>query len=1801
MPESKISYTEAVIPYENYERNPEKAVTAIVNGVKDVLEGGEFTLDPSLGVVEHKGGDRFRFIGERGARRLDEAQEATIRLDNLAVARDMESSGKDARIVKIATSWERGADGKWRYETPDFKIKQDAIPEDRTTELLEKLKELRKQSSEYEKRIDRLFDKRDWYPRRNRTAEQKAQVKEIDKQIKSLYKQRDAVEQEYGEIRVMLETNEKGKVKLGDLIVDENGLFDAYPELKDLTVSFDDLEVGTKGLTKTDSWSGEVLGIDISKRMDVRQIESVLNHEVQHAIQNYEGFARGGVIDEFEDKRAKVIRDLNFYTSGDLLKGGTVISDSKSLEDALNKSMNIRVDGYENYRIRDGYADILQRIANKYGYNNIDALVADFGNIPSAFEQYHRLAGEVESRNVQSRMSMTEEERRSRLASETEDVAREDQIFLYMGANPFSRSEDNGSRLRVDYKRGKAESVEEVNQRFNEQLDAFAKGEQHDDLLLGQPGRILRACGLNTEEMFITPKALHAHMKKHNLSVEDIKNLPDAIQEPLMVYTWGGKAKSLIVITDMQRGNQRITAAVKLVRNGKAVEVNEIASVHGKDIERVLSEMSTDKSDFGKDNLKYVDKEKAADWLGLVPPKGTASLTDPQLHAAKIIEEFENPTVDDAKDSEGSETRFRTDPQRTFDRTVADLHEASAKQGLSQTLGKEFDGFLDNVMQSTSEATRRGIVDTARGRGWDFRKGASEYLAKLADADFDAATLADVKSLFLETMKRAGYDVPEGATIPNNEMRYLLWKNYQHERGESGPLALASDIAKQAELKVGRFAEPVNDTLFRLDPVRRSRAIARQAYERRVSSGVYQTVEALQDSMLGLKTAMQAIAEASGDKRNIEEYADFENAYLGENRLSSINQSEMTQYAQTFFHPLLEEIAKLAPNDEARTQLTEYMMAKHGLERNAYMRAQEIAEGGKGNRDYSGLVALTGEPDVATAEAEAQNIVDAYEAAHNTANLWAKVNAATGETLHKVFDSGLITKEVYDQIRGMYQYYIPLRGFNEKTGEDEWAYIGNRNSSFNAPIRTAHGRTSLADDPIAYIESMAESAILQGNRNKIVKQKFLNFVLNRPSDLVSVSKLWLEYDAPSDSWHPVFPTDIDEKDTPEVVEQKVKDFNERMETLAQAEPDRYKSGKDAKGIPYRVVHQSNENQHHVIVKRFGEDIVLTINGNPRAAQALNGLTNPNNDAGTFNPFLRLGEWCNRNLSAAYTTRNPGFILSNFIRDIVYSNSMVWVKESPAYALRFHKNCALANPKKMMSLIRAWENGTLTGGDKLSDYFIEFMKNGGETGYTSLRDIDQHKNDIAKELKRMNGKIPVQVAAGALVDYLDSANRAIENCARFAAFVTSREMGRDMGRSIWDAKEISVNFNKKGAGNKFMSAKGQTLMGNTASAVSGLGRVGYVFWNAAIQGTTNFGKIAVRHRKKAYKAIASTFLLGMMMPVLAAAFGGGGDDDDKTVDGEKKKYGYFDLASNVRRTNIMIPLWGNEYLSIPLPVEFRSIYGMGELLSSALFGPYQMTGGELASEMAAQLSQLLPLDFAGDGGWRAIFPTVFKPLAEMGANQSWTGLPIYKDNEWNKVMPAYTKAYPKTNKMLVKACETLNNITGGDAYKPGFINLNPALIEYGLTSFLGGYADVANKMTQMGTWALSDNRAENFNPSNFLFLNRVMKQADERAATHEVNKAFFRLVDEARLTSQRVNGYEYDIEMDIHDYNDKLEKLYDSPAYDRMEVVHEYQQEIKDIYEEHKYEADPEVQAMLEAEVLDLKREMIEVCNSIGKR
>lgn len=1140
----------------------------------------------------------------------------------------------------------------------------------------------------------------------------------------------------------------------------------------------------------------------------------------------------------------------------------------------------------------------------------------------------------------------------------------------------------------------------------------------------------------------------------------------------------------------------------------------------------------------------------------------------------------------------------------TFDVEQTLLHEAVAHYGLRQLFGEHFDTFLDNVFNNADENIRRRIVDMAAKNGWDFHKATEEYLASLAeDTEFEninASWWQQIKDFFLNMLHKIGFEDFRGVTLSDNELRYILWRSYENlaEPGRyRNILGEAADVAKQYELKVGNYAvsDPhhqtvaeSDDALYRTgDPEIHERELARDRYERRVKSGMFQSQEALQDSMLGLKEAMTAIL---GKETNIEDVDGFENAYLGENRLSSVNKAEADAFAHTLFKPMLDEVAKLARTEAEREELTDYMMAKHGLERNTYMRNEAINNGATDadQTDYAGLTSLTGMDNVTDAETEAQIMVNDYEQAHDTTDLWKKVNAASKAILSKSYECGMMSKATFDKISDMYDFYIPLRGFDEKTSSEAYAYLTHKQSAFNAPIKKAEGRRSKADDPFANLQSMAEGAIMQGNRNKLVKQRFLNFALNHSSDLVSVSDIWVEYDTVDDEWKPVFPDNIDSTDTPEVVERKMLDFETKMESLAQQYPDRYKHGKDTVNIPYRIVESRDMRQHQIVVKRGGRDYVITINGNPRAAQALNGQTNPDNDmSGAIGAILRAGENINRQLSAFYTTRNPDFIVSNFMRDMLYTNTMTWIRESPNYALRFHRNYMYANPVRIKQLLAKHRKGTLDMSNKTEEMFHQFMMNGGETGYANIRDIEQHKNDIRRELKKSNGKIPVKKAWDLLGERFDEYNRAVENCARFAAFMTSREMGRSIDRAIYDAKEISVNFNKKGSGAKFYDSTGQTKAGNASALVSGLGRSGYVFWNAAIQGTANFGRQMKRHPAKAFTGIAAMFLLGAIVAYL------GGDDDD-----DDDKNAYYNLPEYVRRSNILFRA-GNSWVSIPLPVEYRAVYGMGELMISVLNGKEHLTGEEIAEAITGQATQILPIDFLeGGGGLNAFVPSAYKPLWEAYvAEKSWTGMPLYKNTPYNKDMPEWTKAYKSANKYIVGLANAMNEATGGDPYTKGTIDFNPAKIEYMLNGYFGGVFGTIDKLSKTAE-TITDNRE--YDPRSFLLVNRLVKAGDERTEYRAVNNEYFRLKEEHDRLKSRLKHYEEDTDNDIFDYAEKIDFLYNSPEYERYEIFEDYRRDIDDLYNELNDTVDDEERKNIEAELNELKKEMIEEMNKTRK-
>lgn len=993
---------------------------------------------------------------------------------------------------------------------------------------------------------------------------------------------------------------------------------------------------------------------------------------------------------------------------------------------------------------------------------------------------------------------------------------------------------------------------------------------------------------------------------------------------------------------------------------------------------------------------------------------------------------------------------------------------------------------------------------------------------------------------------------------------------------------------------------------------------AKDQYERTLSTSSYQFQEAFQDSMLGLKTLQDAVAKATRSR-----ILDYENAYMAENALSSVNEAEFNAYRKAAFEPILKAMSRLEKMGSTIDEIRDYLITKHGIERNREMavkralsqnsetykslldeyigRRNEIREndrsweeqqsemdrlaeeyGANLSDDFSGFTSMYPNEDNTGYDPDsARRYVLDYESRYDTSELSASVKRATDAILAKQRDSGLMSQNTFDSISDMYQFYVPLRGWEETTADEVYAYLTSESQTFNAPIKTVVGRKSKADDPIATIANMAESGIMQGNRN-LMKQKFLTMVQNHKTDLVSVSEMWVRLDEASGEWIAVFP-DIPSNANPEQVESIVESFNKRMEELSNEKGSNVRRSRDAIGIPYKILPKDLK-EHQVIVKRAGKEYLLTINGNPRAAQALNGLTNPDNTKGWFGTVERYAGWLNRNLAANFTTRNPNFMVSNFLRDALYSNTTVWVKESPVYAWKFNKNFAMVNPINMYRLVKGYENGTLDMSDPLNKAYHDFVMRGGETGYTNLRDVEAKKKAIQKELQYSKQKVSIGKALKILGEWMDLFNKSVENCARFAAFLTSREIGRSMDKSIYDAKEISVNFNKKGAGSKFLNTEGQTKIGNASAFTSGLSRSMYVFWNAGVQGMYNFGRLAKDNPKKFLGLASSFYLLGTIMPMIAAAFGDDEDDD------------YYDLPEYVRRNNICFRNGGGNWITIPMPIELRAIYGLGEMSSGIVSGKEKYTDKKMAMKIAEQMSQVLPLDMMeGGGGFSAFVPSSVKPLIEAGDNKDWTGLPLYKDNDFNKGMPEWTKAFKSVDPAILAMTKYANELTGGDKYTTGTVNLNPAIIEHILDGYFGGIEATRSQMVKSAETAWG---SRDFDWRNIPVGNRLIKSGDERTKKKAIDNAYYENLEEMDKIGQRLRGYRKELSnpqndsFDMAEYQKKLNDLMMSDEYRRYIEFNN----LNKLYQsmgEYLKKVDDE---RLEMELYDLKAMMNEIAN-----
>lgn len=552
---------------------------------------------------------------------------------------------ENARKIKLATGWERGADGKWRYEVEDFEIDPKGLA--RRNRLWSNLS----WGKEYDALSDKLFDGIEL------TEEEAARFDELSEKAE--------------ELRTTYEANDVRY--LDDYVKDEN-LFKAYPELKQIRVEIYNAPTRNTGATYYESQNLIRVNESVLDRADFR---SILAHEVQHTVQSIEGFARGGnsmtyrkhldalkekrdawsMIEEFADKREELGEDasqmdvynalVNEYHSDGFEFGDGFIPS----RNAFDKGFNLWVRGYD----KEGYED---------AYNEYQSLIEKFG-LGGENDRYNELSGEVEARNVQSRMNMTPEERRNTLASETEDVAREDQIFI------------------------------------NDALEAYAS--------VSAP--------MNTA----------------------VNELSESLHTPI----------------------EKITSEDQLPQGEARRRIESGANIKG----------------------WYSPKENK---VYLYMPNTTS--------------------VEDA--------------QATI------FHEVVAHKGLRELFGKDFDTFLDNVYNNAAPSIRQTINRMAENENISIRTATEEYMADLSERG--PATFAEqslwtrIKTFFIDMLRKAKVNL--GFELTDNELRYILYESHNRLKQSNYPVDVAKETVMRSKLGIGEFSGssrtipsvPQGETLFRI-------------------------------------------------------------------------------------------------------------------------------------------------------------------------------------------------------------------------------------------------------------------------------------------------------------------------------------------------------------------------------------------------------------------------------------------------------------------------------------------------------------------------------------------------------------------------------------------------------------------------------------------------------------------------------------------------------------------------------------------------------------------------------------------------------------------------------------------------------------------------------------------------------------------------------------------------------------------------------------------------------------------------
>ncbi len=593
--------------------------------------------------------------------------------------------------------------------------------------------------------------------------------------------------------------------------------------------------------------------------------------------------------------------------------------------------------------------------------------------------------------------------------------------------------------------------------------------------------------------------------------------------------------------------------------------------------------------------------------------------------------------------------------------------------------------------------------------------------------------------------------------------------------------------------------------------------------------------------------------------------------------------------------------------------------------------------------------------------------------------LAVRVDAINEGTLQLLDDYGLMPKAALTAWRNTYQHYIPLH--RDEAHPDSLSHpIGQGFNVKGDAAKRRTGSNQKVTNILGHIAMQREAALTRGEKNHVMLKLYL---MARQNPLPDV---WKVGSAPT----------IDTID-------KATGF--------------------VKSIPDPLY----KTRSNVLVLRVGgKDVAITINEhNPEALRMAHALKNL--DVDDLHYLIPVVGKATRWFASMNTQYNPIFGIINLMRDTQEAALNLSTTELAGKQGEILKD-QLSILKEVLQ-----NKGRMPKTGKWAAIFAELKEVGGTTGYRDLfLDAESRGKALQDTLKSLDrGK--ASQAAHAVADWLSDYNEAMENATRLAAYKAGIDSGMSKERAASLAKNLTVNFNRKGRQTRELGAL-------------------YAFFNAAVQGTTRMAQTLAGPAGR--KIMAGGVLLGALNALLGIAMMGGGDGDDD----EWEKIPEF-----VKERSIIIPIGRQDYLSIPMPLGFQFLPNIGRLAVEMAVYKDKTAGKQMASLFTVLADAFNPLG-GSSPPMQIIAPTVMDPFVALAQNKDWTGRPIFIENR-NSLdpKPGLQRSKDSATPWAKGFAEAINAITGGTEYTPGGWSPTPDQIDYVIGQLTGGVGREAGKV------------------------------------------------------------------------------------------------------------------------------------------